>query len=223
VLSSDRLISTRQPNKLPLPLPLPARLTVQAAASEPSPTITRCPFKLVKATNHSIGPSVHISNKSRQHKEHSIHLLLSQKKKTLRNSEAHKISESSLPGSTGYRDIVEPGVASVSPPLFFRYLETFAARLRFRLLSINQITTSQTESLTLFLFLPPISLASNITHLVLFLLLLLPLLATLAILDSANSRSASIRTPLTRNPVPLTPSLPFISPTHSQRYWTLII
>lgn len=75
VLSSSRLISTRQPNKLP------ARLTSCCKRAQPyHPSLSLC--KLVKATNHSIALRVHISNKSRRHKKgKTSHSLLSQKKK----------------------------------------------------------------------------------------------------------------------------------------------
>lgn len=53
---------------------------------------------------------------------------------------------------------------------FFGTSKPSLARLRFRLPPINQITTSQTESLTLFLFLPSIPLASKAAHLACFLL-----------------------------------------------------
>lgn len=211
VLSSIRLISTRQPNKLP------ARLTSCCKRAQPyHPSLSLC--KLVKATNHSIALRVHISNKSRRHKKGKTSILSCprKKKKTLHKREAHKTSESSLPGSTCYRDIVEPGVDSVSPPLFFsvpRNLlspdSAFGCRL---LIKSRHLRPSHS---TLYLLHPSISLALRTAHLAFFYFL--------AILGSANSRSASIRPPPTRNPVPLTPSPLVISPTHSQRYWTLII
>lgn len=161
MLSSSRLISTRQPNQLP------ARLTSCCKRAQPyHPSLSL--FKLVKATNHSIALRVHISNKSRRHKKGKTSSLSCPRKKKLYTTEK--------PTKQSHRCLEVPAIATLwsraSPVChrrcFFGTSKPSLARLRFRLPSINQITTSQTESLTLFLFLPSISLASETAHLAFF-------------------------------------------------------
>lgn len=147
------------------------------------------------------------------------------KKKLLHKREAHKISRVIVAWKyllsrycgAGRRQCVTAAVFC----FFGNTSKPFLASLRFRLLSIHQITTSQPESLTLFLFPSSISLASKAAHLAFSYFFCL--LSQFSI--PPTNRSASIRPPPTRNPVPLTPSPPFISPTHNhnQRYWALII
>ncbi|KAL7923923.1 hypothetical protein ACQKWADRAFT_32076 [Trichoderma austrokoningii] len=99
-------ISTRQPNKL-----------LQAAASEPSPTIPRCPSP--GSSRPPITPLLSVS--TLQTRTDGIRRAKHPEKKTLHKTRAaHKISESSLPGSSCHRDIVEPGVASVTAAVFSR-------------------------------------------------------------------------------------------------------
>lgn len=120
VLSSIRLISTRQPNKLP------ARLTSCCKRAQPyHPSLSLC--KLVKATNHSIALRVHISNKSRRHKKGKTSILSCPRKKKLYTRE-----KPTKPRS--HRCLEVPAIATLwsrastvcHRRCFFRYLETFS-------------------------------------------------------------------------------------------------